>query len=176
MSKDKKKKKKDKKGGPENGTAAKASKGFQTLTQNPLVADVVAAALVATASALKDTNKARRLAEYAGDELETLSKKSAERGNAMWKLALDIGRHALDTFANEPTPSKKRASAKSPSARPSTPKRSAPKKGTPKKSAAKTSAPKKSATKTSATKTSKPTSAPKKSVLKKSTRTVRKAK
>lgn len=171
MSKDKKKKKKDKKGGPENGAAAKASKGFQTLTQNPLVADVVAAALVATASALKDTNKARRLAEYAGDELETLSKKSAERGNAMWKLALDIGRHALDTFANEPTPSKKRASAKSPSARPSTTKRSAPKKGTPKKSALK-----KSTLNKSATKASKPTSAPKKSVLKKSTRTIRKAK
>lgn len=104
MAKDKKKKK-DKKG--EGAVAAKASKGFQALTQNPLVADVVAAALVATASALKDSNKARRLAEYAGDELEALSKKSAQRGNAMWKLALDIGKQALDTFTNEaPAPSK----------------------------------------------------------------------
>lgn len=162
MSKDKKKKKKDKKGGPENGVAAKASKGFQTLTQNPLVADVVAAALVATASALKDTNKARRLAEYAGDELEALSKKSAERGNAMWKLALDIGRQALDTFATEPAPSKKSASAKSPTAKPGSPKRPARNKSAPKSSAAKTNSAKKSS--------------PKKSAPKKSARTVRKAK
>jgi hypothetical protein len=130
---------------------------------------VVAAALVATASALKDTNKARRLAEYAGEELEALSKKSAERGNAMWKLALDIGRHALDTFANEPTSSKKSASTKSASARPSTPKRPAAKKGTAKKStsAQKPAAAKKStARKSTASKGSPKTSA----------RTIRKAK
>ncbi len=104
---------KDKKAGSGESAAAKASRGFQALTQNPLVADVVAAALVATASALKDSNKARQLAEYAGDELEALSKKSAQRGNAMWKLALDIGRQALETFTSEEEPAKKRASAKS---------------------------------------------------------------
>ena len=92
---------------------------FQTLTQNPLVADVVAAALVATASALKDANKARRLAESAGEELEALSRKSAERGNAMWELALDIGRQALDTLSEKPakrTPAKKPAASKKPAA------------------------------------------------------------
>ena len=128
MAKDKKKKKKDKKA--EGGVAAKASQGFQSLAQNPLVADVVAAALVATASALKDSDKARRLAEHAGDELEALSKKSAQRGNAMWKLALDIGRQALDTFTSEAPASSK----------PSTPKKSRPK-----ASAARTSAGKKAA-------------------------------
>lgn len=103
MSKDKKKKKKDK-----AGKSGSFKKTVHSLSQNPMVADVVAAALVATASALKDSNKARRLAEYAGDELEALSKKSAERGNAMWKLALDIGRHALETFASEaPAPARR---------------------------------------------------------------------
>jgi hypothetical protein len=106
MSKDKKKKKKDKKG-DKGSIAEKASNRFQALTENPLVADVVAAALVATASALKDSQKARRLAEHAGDELEALSKKHADRGNAMWKLALDIGRQALETFAAEPAPAPK---------------------------------------------------------------------
>jgi hypothetical protein len=106
VSKDKKKKKKDK-----AGKSGSFKKTVHSLSQNPMVADVVAAALVATASALKDSNKARRLAEYAGDELEALSKKSAQRGNAMWKLALDVGRHALETFASEAPEAAKRSPA-----------------------------------------------------------------
>ena len=58
---------------------------------------MVAAALVAMASALKDSDKARRLANDAGDQLGELSKKSAKQGNAMWDLALDIGRRTLET-------------------------------------------------------------------------------
>src|SRR3954453_1574292 len=88
VAKDKKKKNK---GG---STGGKAAKRLKALTENRIVADVVAAALVATASALKDSNKARQLAASAGDELEKLSKKSAAQGNAMWQLALDIGRRA----------------------------------------------------------------------------------
>ncbi len=171
MSKDKKSKKKDKKSGSHDKVAAKASKGFQTLTQNPLVADVVAAALVATASALKDTNKARRLAEHAGDELEALSKKSVERGNAMWKLALDIGRQALDTFTNEQASSKKSGSVKSATAKQATPTRTTAKKSALKRTTEKKSAPKKSAPKKSAPKKSASKSAPKRGV-----RTARKAK
>ena len=114
MSKDKKKKKKDK-----AGKSGSFKTTVQSLSQNPMVADVVAAALVATASALKDSNKACRLAEYAGDELEALSKKSAQRGNAMWKLAVDVGRHALETFASEaPAPAKRSAAKRAPSKRP----------------------------------------------------------
>jgi hypothetical protein len=137
VAKDKKKKKKDKKHGSDESVAAKAAKGIQGLTQNPLVADVVAAALVATASALKDTNKARRLAEYAGDELEVLSKKSAQRGNAMWKLALDIGRQALETFTSEEEPPSRRADEKSAPKKRGSAKKSngAKKSGTAKKSA-----------------------------------------
>jgi hypothetical protein len=92
-----KKKKKDKKKSP----AGSASSSLKTLSKNPIVADVVAAALVATASALKDSNKARRLAADAGDQLNALAKEGAERGNAMWQLALDIGRRAVETVSAE---------------------------------------------------------------------------
>lgn len=104
MSKDKKKKKdkKDKKHSANLAKAPKrAAKSLQALTQNPLVADVVAAALVSMAAALKDSDKARRLANDAGDQLNALSKKSAKQGGAMWDLALDIGRRTLETLAGE---------------------------------------------------------------------------
>jgi len=52
-----KKKKKDKKSA--KGGATRATDSIKSLAQNPLVADVVAAALVATASALRDSNRAR---------------------------------------------------------------------------------------------------------------------
>jgi hypothetical protein len=112
MSKDKKNKKdhKDKKHGKKgNGSAIakapkKAAKTLETLTQNPLVADVVAAALVSMAAALKDSDKARRIASDAGEQLSDLSKAGAKQGNVMWDLALDIGRRTLDTLANENPP------------------------------------------------------------------------
>jgi general stress protein YciG len=90
-------KKKRNKGGSPGG---KAAKRLKALTDNRIVADVIAAALVATASALKDSKKARQLAASAGDELEKLSKKGAEQGNAMWQLALDIGRRSLEELAD----------------------------------------------------------------------------
>ena len=109
MSKDKKNKndkktKKDKK--KANGAALgkaprKAAKSLQALSRNPLVADVVAAALVATAAALKDSEKAKRLANDAGDQLNALSKKGSKQGNAMWDLAMDVGRRTLETLAGE---------------------------------------------------------------------------
>jgi hypothetical protein len=98
VSKDKKKKTKGKQGG---STARKAVKGLKAAAQNPLVADIVATALVATAAALKNPKKARQLAEQAGDEITALSKKGAEQGNAMWQLALDVGRRAMDALARE---------------------------------------------------------------------------
>ena len=103
MSKDKKKKKakKDKNGSALRKVPKKAAKGLQALTENPLVADVVAAALVSMAAALKDSEKARRLANDAGDQLNAISKKSAKQGNAMWDMALDIGRRTLETLAGE---------------------------------------------------------------------------
>ena len=113
MPKDKKKKK-DKKKSP----AGTASATLRTLSKNPLVADVVAAALVATASALKDTNKARRLAEEAGDELRTLAKEGADRSNAMWQLALQVGRHAVETLAKEASMAAKKPAKRSKPSKP----------------------------------------------------------
>lgn len=105
VSKDKKKKK-DKKHDKENGAALakapkKPAKALQAIAQNPLVADVVAAALISMAAALKDSEKAKRIASDAGDQLGELSKSGAKQGGVMWDLALDIGRRALDALAGE---------------------------------------------------------------------------
>ena len=109
MAKDKKKDKPVKAGkkgkkAAKKGSAPPSAKGsarkLKDWSQNPFVADIVAAALVAAAAAMKDSGKARRLAAEAGDELEKLSKKGSERGNAMWQLALDIGRRSLEELAD----------------------------------------------------------------------------
>ena len=119
MPKDKKKKNEKKK-----SSAGTASATLRTLSKNPLVADVVAAALVATASALKDSNKARRLAEDAGDELP-LAKEGADAA-VPWQLALQVGRHAMETLAKEPAKRSKPSKPTKPS-KPSKPaKRSKP--------------------------------------------------
>ena len=101
MAKDKKEKKPKK--AQKSGAAAKpaktATKKIKQWTENPLIADIVAAALVASAAALKDSRKAQRLAAEAGDEIEKLSKKGAERGNALWQMALEIGRRSLEELA-----------------------------------------------------------------------------
>lgn len=89
MAKDKKKKK-DKKSG-----TVKTTSSLKALAQNPLVADVVAAALVATASALKDSRRARALASDVGDELAKLSRAGTRQGEALWDMALQIGRRSL---------------------------------------------------------------------------------
>ena len=101
MAKDKKKKK-DKKGGKAKGgvaaNATKVSKRLRDLTRNPLIADLVAATLVAAAAALKDTKKAHQLAASAEKDLEELGRKGAQRGNALWQLALDVGQKSLDAL------------------------------------------------------------------------------
>jgi hypothetical protein len=107
-------------------SASKAAKSLKALRQNPLIADVVAAALVATASALRDTKKARKLASEAGDELDQMSRQAAERGSAMWDMALDIGRRSLEALSGDDAPGKAKSggtpktSKKSPAKRQST--------------------------------------------------------
>jgi hypothetical protein len=110
-----KKKKKDKKGKVAGVSAVKKSGGraatsLKALSQNPFVADVVAAALVGAAAALKDSKKARQLASQAGDEIEKMSRKGMQRGEALWDMALDIARRGLETVAGEDAP--KRAKSK----------------------------------------------------------------
>ncbi len=107
MPKDKTKKAKDKKGKKKGGgstlvkTSKKADKSLKALTDNPLVADIVAAALVGMATALKDSEKAKRLAGKAGDELDKMAKSGAKQGSAMWDLALNIGRQTLEALADD---------------------------------------------------------------------------
>jgi hypothetical protein len=106
VAKDKKKKKnKDKKA----GKSGQAVKRLQSLAENPMVANIVASALVATAAAIKDPAKARKLAAQAGDQLTDLAKGGADRGNAMWQLALDVGRRALEEFGVKEAPKAVRA-------------------------------------------------------------------
>ena len=91
-------KKRKKKG---KAAPSKAAKSLKALAANPVVADIVAAALVGMAAALQDSDKARRLAGRAGDELDKMAKTSAKQGSAMWDLALNIGRQTLDSLAEE---------------------------------------------------------------------------
>jgi hypothetical protein len=127
-----KKKKKDKKGG-----SSKATDSLKALAGNPLVADIVAAALVATASALKDSRRARALASDAGDELVKLSKAGSKSGEALWDMAMQIGRRSVEALmtGNEtpkrPKPGKAEAKAKTSSK--STVKKSSPLKKSSKK-------------------------------------------
>ena len=112
MSKDKKKKQKpndkaDKGKKKGKSSPAKAVKTVKALAENPLVADIVAAALVGMAAALKDSDKARKMASDASDQLNALSKSGAKKGNAMWDLALDIGQRTLETLAKDQGGSKK---------------------------------------------------------------------
>jgi len=101
----------------------------------------------------KDAKKARQLAAHAGDELETLAKQGAERGNAMWQLALDIGRRSLESLARDEKPRKAKAASKAKKAAPKAAKKAvkkAAKKSAPKKAAAKPAAPKPAAPKPAA--------------------------
>jgi hypothetical protein len=69
------------------------------LASNPLVAEVVAAALVATAAAIKNPKTARAMAASVGDELERAGKGAQEGGNAFWQLAMDVARRSMDALA-----------------------------------------------------------------------------
>lgn len=138
MAKDKKNKKGKK------GTASAATDKLKALASNPLAADIVAAALVATASALKDSRRARALASEAGDELTKLSKAGARQGEALWDMALQIGRRSLEALSGGEAPkvATPKAKAKKAKSEPKPPAKAKPKA---KPAAAKKSSKKKSA-------------------------------
>jgi hypothetical protein len=102
----KSKKKKDKKKDRKSASGGTTASRLKVLAENPLVADVVAAALVATASALKDSKRARALASEAGDELAKLSKAGAKSGEALWEMALQVGRRSLEALVAGEEPRK----------------------------------------------------------------------
>jgi hypothetical protein len=105
-----KKKKKDK--AARGDGVSKATDTLKTLAQSPLVAEVVAAALVATAAALKDSNRARALASDAADEIAKLSKNRTRQGDVLWDMAMQIGRRSLDAMLSGNGESAKPKSAK----------------------------------------------------------------
>ncbi len=76
------------------GKSAKKPRSLKAVVSNPMVQEIVAAALVATAAALKDAKKARAMAMDAGDQLEELAKDGADKGAALWTLALDVAKRA----------------------------------------------------------------------------------
>jgi hypothetical protein len=118
VTKDKKKKKKDKKSG-KNGTSS-ATDTLKALAKNPLVADVVASALMAAASALKDSKRVRALASGAADELGKLSRSGVRDGEALRDAALAIGRRSLEALTaddEKPKKAKPRSAAKKPASR-----------------------------------------------------------
>lgn len=91
--------------GKSNGSAprkrvrvAKAVKAKAAeLASNPLVAEVVAATLVAAAAALKNPQKARALAGATAEELQGLAGSSKSKSGVLWALALDVARRSLES-------------------------------------------------------------------------------
>lgn len=106
---------KDKKASKKAKAKAKPAKAAQTLKSvatNPMVQEVVAAALVATAAALKDSKKARAMAEQAGDQIEKLAGEGAQKGKALWALALEVAKRAGDIIQDGAKPTRKAKPAK----------------------------------------------------------------
>ena len=82
------------------------------LASNPAVAEIVAASLVAAAAAIRNPKKARDMASAVGDQLETASKQSIDRGNNFWQMAIDIARRSIDALGAEPPAAKSKSRAK----------------------------------------------------------------
>ncbi len=100
--------------GAKSAGPAKAAKTLKSVAMNPMVQEVVAAALVATAAALKDSKKARAMAEQAGDQIERMAGEGAQKGKALWALALEVAKRAGDIIQDKPTKPAKSAKASKP--------------------------------------------------------------
>lgn len=106
---------KDKKAKKKSGTkSAKAADKIKSVAMNPMVQEVVAAALVATAAALKDSKKARAMAEEAGEQIEKLAGEGAQKGRALWALALEVAKRAGDIVQDKPVKAAKPAKVAKP--------------------------------------------------------------
>ena len=103
MAKDKKKQKDAKKAKPDKvrKVVKRATKKAAKIAQNPVVAEVVAATLVAAAAALRNPKKAREIALAAGDEIGDAAKGAAAQGGAFWQLALDVAKRSVDALAED---------------------------------------------------------------------------
>jgi hypothetical protein len=82
--------------------------------------------LVGAAAALRNPDKARKLATAAGDNLEKIGKDAAEKGSALWGLALEVGRRSMETLDLVPTAKPARKTAREPVAKKAAAARKAP--------------------------------------------------
>ncbi len=87
----------------------KIGKKAMKLADNPVVSEVVAAALLSAAAALRENEGARRKAVKAGtvalDAAESMAKDSGKLGDSLRKLALDMARRTLDSWDRADSPS-----------------------------------------------------------------------
>ena len=93
----------------------KIGKKAMKLADNPVVSEVVAAALLSAAAALRENEGARRRAVKAGtvalDAAESMTKDSGKVGDSLRKLALDLARKTLDNWDRADTSASPKAGA-----------------------------------------------------------------
>ena len=99
--KDTKAKDKAVKPGSGSKTVRKVAKKAGKLASNPIVAEVVAATLVAAAAAIRDPKKARAMATAAGDELKSAAEGAKKGADAWWQLAMDIASRSIDALGDK---------------------------------------------------------------------------
>jgi hypothetical protein len=102
MAKDRKDKKDKKAGVKVPKKLRKIGKKAMELAGEPVVSEVVAAALLSAAEALREKPGVRRAAVKAGsgalDAAEKAGKKSGKIGESLRKLAIDLARQTLDNW------------------------------------------------------------------------------
>jgi hypothetical protein len=84
-----------------------AGRKLADLASSPVVAEVVAATLVAAAAALRDPKQARSAAKAARDELSAVGKQAVGKSGAFWNLALDVAKRSMDAIDGDSTDKKK---------------------------------------------------------------------
>jgi urease accessory protein UreF len=76
----------------------KAGKTALKLAEQPAVSETVAAALLATAAALRDPPAAKRATSTAADAAGEAGQEAIRLGDSLRKLALDMARRTLDAW------------------------------------------------------------------------------
>jgi urease accessory protein UreF len=130
MGKGKKDRKKEKKAGKaaQEGKAVKLPKQLRKagslamdLARQPVVSEVVAAALLSAAAALRADKKAVRAAGAAGaeaaDAASEAGKQASKMGDALRELAIDLARKTLDNWERPDGPRQAKGKPGSPSAK-----------------------------------------------------------
>jgi hypothetical protein len=84
-----------------------ARRNADKAASRPEVSEIVAAALVGAAAALRDPNKARQLVASVGEEIEQAAKGAAGQGAAIWQLAMDVAKRSVDALGAVAKPDSK---------------------------------------------------------------------